>query len=51
MACPSDFDTVAIFYNKKLIADAGVKEADLQNLQWNPQRWRNVREDDRPSDG
>ena len=34
---PKDFDTVAIFYNKKLIADAGVKEADLQNLQWNPQ--------------
>ena len=34
---PKDFDTVAVFYNKKLIADAGVKEADLQNLQWNPQ--------------
>ena len=34
---PKDFDTIAIFYNKKLIADAGVKEADLQNLQWNPQ--------------
>ncbi len=34
---PKDFDTIAIFYNKKLLADAGVKEADLQNLQWNPQ--------------
>ena len=34
---PKDFDTIAIFYNKKLVADAGVKEADLQNLQWNPQ--------------
>ena len=33
---PKDFDTVAVFYNKKLIADAGVKEADLQNLTWNP---------------
>ena len=33
---PKDFDTVAIFYNKKLIADAGVNEADLQNLTWNP---------------
>ena len=33
---PKDFDTVAIFYNKKLVADGGVKEADLQNLQWNP---------------
>ena len=34
---PKDFDTIAIFYNKKLVTDAGVKEADLQNLQWNPQ--------------
>ena len=34
---PKDFDTIAIFYNKQLVADAGVKEADLQNLQWNPQ--------------
>jgi multiple sugar transport system substrate-binding protein len=33
---PKDFDTIAIFYNKKLVSDAGVKEADLQNLQWNP---------------
>ncbi len=33
---PKDFDTVAIFYNKKLVADAGVAEADLQNLAWNP---------------
>ena len=33
---PKDFDTVAIFYNKKLVSDAGVKEADLQNLTWNP---------------
>ncbi len=34
---PKDFDTIAIFYNKKLATDAGVKEADLQNLTWNPQ--------------
>jgi multiple sugar transport system substrate-binding protein len=34
---PKDFDTIAVFYNKKLVADAGVKEADLQNMQWNPQ--------------
>jgi multiple sugar transport system substrate-binding protein len=33
---PKDFDTVAVFYNKKLIADAGVKEADLANMTWNP---------------
>jgi multiple sugar transport system substrate-binding protein len=33
---PKDFDTIAIFYNKKLIKDAGVPEADLQNLTWNP---------------
>jgi len=33
---PKDFDTVAIFYNTKLISDAKVNEADLQNLTWNP---------------
>ena len=33
---PKDFDTVAIFYNKALIKDAGVAEADLGNLAWNP---------------
>jgi multiple sugar transport system substrate-binding protein len=33
---PKDFDTVAIFYNKSLIKDAGVNEADLANLTWNP---------------
>ena len=47
---PKDFDTVAIFYNKKLIDDAGVKEADLQNLTWNPDGRRHLREDDRPPD-
>ena len=33
---PKDFDTVAIFYNKKLIKDAGVADADLAKLTWNP---------------
>jgi multiple sugar transport system substrate-binding protein len=33
---PKDFDTVAIFYNKALIADAGVSEADLAGMTWNP---------------
>lgn len=32
---PKDFDTVAIFYNKKVLADAGVKEADLASMTWN----------------
>jgi len=32
---PKDFDTVAIFYNKKLITDAGLKESDLANMTWN----------------
>ena len=47
---PKDFDTVALFYNKKLIADAGIKEADLQNLPVESRRRRHVREDDRPPD-
>ncbi|MHA6522819.1 ABC transporter substrate-binding protein [Tessaracoccus sp. G1721] len=34
---PKDFDTVAIFYNKALIADAGVDEAELATLEWNPE--------------
>ena len=33
---PKDFDTIANFYNKKLIDDAGIDEASLQNLTWNP---------------
>ncbi|GAA1292391.1 sugar ABC transporter substrate-binding protein [Saccharothrix xinjiangensis] len=34
---PKDFDTVGMFYNKKMLADAGVAETDLANLTWNPQ--------------
>ena len=33
---PKDFDTVSIFYNKKLTSAAGVADADLANLTWNP---------------
>ena len=33
---PKDFDTVSIFYNKDLVKAAGVAEADLANLTWNP---------------
>jgi multiple sugar transport system substrate-binding protein len=33
---PKDFDTVSIFYNKDLVKAAGVAEADLAKLTWNP---------------
>ncbi|MGY2896840.1 ABC transporter substrate-binding protein [Deinococcus sp. UYEF24] len=33
---PKDFDTVGVFYNADLLAKAGLKPADLQNLTWNP---------------
>lgn len=33
---PKDFDTVAIFYNKKMLADAGVTEEQMRALTWNP---------------
>ncbi len=32
---PKDFDTVALFYNKKLLKEAGVNDADLSKLTWN----------------
>jgi multiple sugar transport system substrate-binding protein len=34
---PKDFDTVALFYNKKMLADAGVDPSTLTTLTWNPQ--------------
>ncbi len=34
---PKDFDTVAIFYNKKLVTDGGINEDSLKTLAWNPQ--------------
>jgi multiple sugar transport system substrate-binding protein len=33
---PKDFDTVSIFYNKKLVQDAGVSTDELNKLEWNP---------------
>lgn len=34
---PKDWDTVAIVYNKEMIADAGLTEEDMNNLDWNPE--------------
>jgi multiple sugar transport system substrate-binding protein len=34
---PKDWDTIAIFYNKKLAEDAGISEQQLGSLTWNPQ--------------
>jgi multiple sugar transport system substrate-binding protein len=34
---PKDWDTVALFYNKKLAKAAGVTEDEMNNLTWNPQ--------------
>ena len=33
---PKDFDTVALYYNKKLVADGGIAEDSLKTLSWNP---------------
>ena len=33
---PKDWDTIALVYNKKKLAEAGLTESDLQNLDWNP---------------
>jgi len=34
---PKDWDTIAIFYDKAALKNAGVDPAQLQNLAWNPQ--------------
>ncbi|MEW1806729.1 sugar ABC transporter substrate-binding protein [Pseudarthrobacter sp. NPDC080039] len=34
---PKDWDTIALFYNKKLAADAGVTPEQMATLAWNPQ--------------
>jgi len=34
---PKDWDTVAIFYNKKMVKQAGLTAADLDKLTWNPE--------------
>jgi multiple sugar transport system substrate-binding protein len=33
---PKDWDTIAIVYNKKMLRDAGVTEAQIKNWTWNP---------------
>lgn len=33
---PKDWDTIALVYNKKMLADAGVTEDEVKNLTWNP---------------
>ena len=33
---PKDFDTIALFVNKKMADDAGYSASDLNNLTWNP---------------
>ncbi len=33
---PKDFDTVALFFNKDLVKAAGVTDADLAKMTWNP---------------
>lgn len=33
---PKDFDTIALFANKKMLDEAGLTEADIANLDWNP---------------
>jgi multiple sugar transport system substrate-binding protein len=34
---PKDWDTIAVFYNKKLTEDAKISEDELKGLTWNPQ--------------
>ena len=33
---PKDWDTVALFYNKKMTQQAGLTDEDMANLDWNP---------------
>jgi multiple sugar transport system substrate-binding protein len=33
---PKDWDTIAVFYNQDYVEEAGIAEADLWNLEWNP---------------
>lgn len=34
---PKDWDTVGLFYNKKMAREAGLTERDMAHLTWNPQ--------------
>lgn len=33
---PKDWDTIAVLYNREHLAEAGIDEAELQDLTWNP---------------
>jgi multiple sugar transport system substrate-binding protein len=33
---PKDFDTIGVFYNKKMVSDGGFSAQQLAQLQWNP---------------
>ncbi|MFC5379456.1 ABC transporter substrate-binding protein [Aquipuribacter nitratireducens] len=33
---PKDWDTIALFYNSAMLADAGLTEDDMNSLEWNP---------------
>lgn len=35
--CPKDWDTEAVFYNKDMVAQAGLSEKDLATWEWNPE--------------
>lgn len=34
---PKDFDTIALFYDRATIEEAGLTPAELENLDWNPE--------------
>jgi multiple sugar transport system substrate-binding protein len=34
---PKDWDTIGLFYNKDMLARAGISEDQMKNLTWNPQ--------------
>ena len=34
---PKDWDTIALVYNKAMLSAAGVTEAEMRNLDWNPE--------------
>ena len=33
---PKDWDTIAVFYNKNMVTKAGITDAELANLTWDP---------------
>ncbi|WP_297105551.1 ABC transporter substrate-binding protein [Tessaracoccus sp.] len=34
---PKDWDTVALFYNKDMVKEAGISDDEMANMTWNPQ--------------